>query len=179
MSSLIRLVLGATFFAALGALVHVAAKEPVPESVLATVRDLVGAVEPGSVRATASPGLYEVRLDGTFLYVTADGRFFVHGDLYDARSQRNLTELSRRESRLEVVDAIDPDTYIVFAPRMATHTVTVFTDPVPRRRNVSLFSGASCEARRLSCRTLSRSPYLQSLQQVGPRNVTKPVVVTL
>ena len=128
MSSLVRLVLGATFFTALGALVQVAAKEAVPEPVLATVRDLVGAVEPGSVRATVSPGLCEVRLDGTFLYVTADGRFFVHGDLYDARSQRNLTELSRRESRPEVVDAIDPDTYIVFAPRMAKHTVTVFTD---------------------------------------------------
>ena len=156
-----------------------AAKEPVPEPVLAAVRGLVGAVEPGSARATASPGLYEVRLDGTFLCVTADGRFFVHGDLSDARSQRNLTELSRRESRLEVVDAIDPDTYIVFAPRMAKHTVTVFTDPVPRRPNATLFRGASSEARRRPRWTLSGSPFSQLLQQIGPRNVTKPVVVTL
>lgn len=128
MPSLIRLVLGASFLAALGVLAHAAATEPVPEPVLATVHDLVGEVEPGSVRATESPELYEVRLDGAFLYVTADGRFFVHGDLYDARSQRNLTELSRRKSRLEVVDALDLDTYIVFAPRKPKHTVTVFTD---------------------------------------------------
>ena len=148
MSSLIRLVLGATFFAALGALFHVAAKEPVPEPVLATVRDLVGVVEPGSVRATASPDLYEVRLDGTFLYVTAGGRFFVHGDFYDARSQRNLTELSRRESRLEVVDAIDPDTYIVFAPFKKFRCATPMNVPFASvRSTMTLARGGQIGAR--------------------------------
>ena len=62
------------------------------------------------------------------MYVTADGRYFVHGDLYDSQSRRNLTEASRREERLGVVDASAPDTFIVFAPREAKQEVTVFTD---------------------------------------------------
>ena len=55
-------------------------------------------------------------MQGEFVYVTADGRFFLHGDLYDSSSRRNLTEISRQEDRLEVMDPIDPETLIVFAP---------------------------------------------------------------
>ena len=102
--------------------------DSIPEPVRAFARDLLGAVDSDSVRATAVPQLYEVRLEGQFLYVTADGRHFVYGDLYDSRSRTNLTEHSRRESRLDIVEAIDPDTFIVFAPEEIKHTVTVFTD---------------------------------------------------
>ena len=102
--------------------------DAIPEPVLAFARDLLGEVGSDSVRATAVPQLYEVRLEGQFLYVTADGRHFVHGDLYESRSQTNLTEHSRRESRLDIVGVIDPDTFIVFAPEEIKHTVTVFTD---------------------------------------------------
>ena len=102
--------------------------DAIPEPVRAFARDLLGEVDSDSVRATAVPQLYEVRLEGQFLYVTADGRHFVFGDLYESRSRTNLTEHSRRESRLDIVGAIDPDTFIVFAPQEIKHTVTVFTD---------------------------------------------------
>ena len=102
--------------------------DAIPEPVRAFARDLLGEVDSDSVRATAVPQLYEVRLEGQFLYVTADGRHFVYGDLYESRSRTNLTEHSRRESRLDIVGAIDPDTFIVFAPEEIKHTVTVFTD---------------------------------------------------
>lgn len=102
--------------------------DSIPEPVRAFVGDLLGDVEPGSVRSTAVPQLYEVRFRGEFLYVTADGRHFLHGDLYESRSRRNLTEHSRREDRLGIVESIDPDTFITFAPSSVKHTVTVFTD---------------------------------------------------
>ena len=128
MTTLIRLSLGVSLLAGLGLLVHAAADEPIPEPVLATVQDLVGEIAPDSVRTTEARGLYEVRLDGTFLYITEDGRHFVHGELYDASSQRNLTESARREERVEVVEAIGPDTFIVFDSEEPRHTLTVFTD---------------------------------------------------
>ena len=112
----------------LGSPVAAAADEPIPAAVLSLARTLTGTADPSAVRATPAPGLYEVRVQGEFVYVTADGRYFVHGDLYDSKSRRNLTEVSGREDRLEVVDAIDPDTFIVFSPRKAKHEVTVFTD---------------------------------------------------
>ena len=114
---------------ALGASVCATAAETVPEPVLEVVRSLAGEIAPGSVRESSAPQLYEARVNGGFLYVTADGRFFVYGDLYDAGAKRNLTELSRREDRRELITALEPDSLIVFAPEQARkHSVTVFTD---------------------------------------------------
>jgi thiol:disulfide interchange protein DsbC len=113
---------------ALGSMVPAVADEPIPEAVLSFARTLTGTVEPNAVRATPVPGLYEVRVQGEFVYVTEDGRFFVHGDLYDARDRRNLTEASRQDGRLDIVEAIDPGTFIVFDSEKPEHTLTVFTD---------------------------------------------------
>ena len=57
----------------------------------------------GAVRATAVANLYEVRLGDQFIYVTGDAKFFLHGDLYETRGQRNLTESSRKEVRRDIV----------------------------------------------------------------------------
>ena len=116
------------FLVVLASPVYVAASDPIPEPVLSFARSITGDAGPTAVATTPVPGLYEVRVRGEFVYVTADGRFFLHGDLYESRGRRNLTESSRREDRLEVVDAIEPDTFIVFAPSKPKHTVTVFTD---------------------------------------------------
>ena len=112
---------------ALGVPVCVGA-ETIPTPVRTFVQAFVGEAGQGAVRATAVPDLYEVRLGDQFIYVTGDAKFFLHGDLYETRGQRNLTESSRREVRLDIVDAIDPQTYIVFEPSQPKHTVTVFTD---------------------------------------------------
>ena len=116
------------FLVVLASPMCVAASDPIPEPVLSFARSITGDASPKAVATTPVPGLYEVRVRGEFVYVTADGRFFLHGDLYESRGRRNLTETSRREDRLEVVDAIEPDTFIVFAPERPKHTVTVFTD---------------------------------------------------
>ena len=113
--------------AALGVPVGAGA-DTIPTPVRTFVQAFVGDAGQGAVRATAVPNLYEVRLGDQFIYVTGDAKFFLHGDLYETRGQRNLTESSRREVRRDIVDAIDPQTYIVFEPSEPKHTVTVFTD---------------------------------------------------
>ena len=128
MSAPARLPLTLCLLSALALPLFTAASDAIPEPVLALVRSLPGEVGPDAVRASSAPQLYEVRLDGRFLYVTADGRFFVYGDLYDAQEKRNLTDLSRREDRRTVVESLEPDSLIVFAPEEVKHTVTVFTD---------------------------------------------------
>ena len=128
MANVIRRLTTLALVVALGSPVLAATDDSIPDTVLSFARTLLGTVDPGAVRATPVPGLYVVRVRGQFLYVTADGRFFIHGDLYDSRSRRNLTELSRRDDRLEVVDAIAPDSFIVFDTEEPRHTLTVFTD---------------------------------------------------
>ena len=65
--------------------------DSIPTPVRTFVQALVGGAGQGAVRATAVPNLYEVRLGDQFIYVTADAKFFLHGDLYETRGQRNLT----------------------------------------------------------------------------------------
>ena len=114
---------------ALGAVLPAGLAGEVPEPVREAVRSLLGPVEPGAVREAPLPGFYEVRARGEIFYVSADGRHLFHGNLYAIDGARNLTEDARREVRVEVLDAMDEDELIVFAPAGATrHRLTVFTD---------------------------------------------------
>ena len=102
--------------------------EDIPEAVRNAVRSMVGEVEPDAVRAAPLPGFYEVRADGEILYLSADGRFLLHGNLYDVVKRSNLTEEARREVRRDVVTRMDEDSLIVFSPAKVKHRLTVFTD---------------------------------------------------
>lgn len=81
------------------------------------------------VRQSAVPGLYEVSSGAEVGYVSADGRFYIDGDVFDMGSKQNLTEDRRKQGRLALMAGIDDDDTIIFAPTTpARHTVTVFTD---------------------------------------------------
>ena len=81
-----------------------------------------------AVRTSALPGIYEVAHGGEVLYVSSDGRYALSGDLFDTDSGRNLTEQRRTEVRGAALHALaDADT-IIFGPKTARDTVTVFTD---------------------------------------------------
>ena len=113
----------------LGAAVPAGNAGEVPEAVGNAVRSLVGPVEPGAIRTSPVPGFYEARAQGEILYVSADGRYLFHGNLYAVAERRNLTEDARREVRRDLVGRMDEDALIVFAPAGATkHRLTVFTD---------------------------------------------------
>lgn len=100
----------------------------IPEAVRDVARDMGGGPAPEAIRPAPAPGFYEVRADGDVLYVSADGRFLFHGNLYDVAKRRNLTEDARREVRRDVLRGMDEDSLIVFAPAAAKHRITVFTD---------------------------------------------------
>ena len=70
--------------AALG--LPVCAADTTPTPVRTFVQAFVGDAGQSAVSATAVPNLYEVRLGDQFVYVTADGKFFLHGDLYSRGS---------------------------------------------------------------------------------------------
>lgn len=80
------------------------------------------------LRASPIPGLWEYTHGGDIAYVTPDGRYAIAGDLYDLKSNANLTETHRREVRLKLLAQV-PDNYmLVFGPKDPKYTVTVFTD---------------------------------------------------
>jgi thiol:disulfide interchange protein DsbC len=95
-------------------------------------RALIAAKLPGVklTDVTASPvaGLYEVNLDGSLAYVTADGKYLISGDLYDVGSRTNLTDVRRSATRMQMLASMKEDQMIVFSPKTVKHTITVFTD---------------------------------------------------
>ncbi len=81
------------------------------------------------LRATEIPGLYEIARGPNILYISADGRFLVRGQLIDLTTHENLTEARRAEVRAVWAASLDESTMVIFNPSgTVTHTVTVFTD---------------------------------------------------
>lgn len=88
-----------------------------------------------AIVASPANGLYQAELsDGSFIYVTDSGRYFVLGDLYKIQPDGlvNVTESKARATRrLAIIRAVDERDMIVFAPDAKTRTkakLTVFTD---------------------------------------------------
>lgn len=78
---------------------------------------------------TAVPGLYRFVVGSRVLYLTADGRYLIQGELVDLDTQRNLTEMRRARLRSSKLDEVPESRMVIFEPATETrHTITVFTD---------------------------------------------------
>ena len=80
------------------------------------------------VRPSAMPGMFEVALGADTVYVSADGKYLIYGDMYEVETRNNLTEAGRADVRRKVLAEVDERDMIIFAPAKTKHTVTVFTD---------------------------------------------------
>ncbi len=92
----------------------------------------VGKALPGikvdSVTRSPVEGLYEVALEGDVVYISADGRYVLKGDLLELDSRRNLSAEHRGQARLQALKAVPPETMIEFAPADTRHVLYVYTD---------------------------------------------------
>jgi thiol:disulfide interchange protein DsbC len=98
----------------------------------AEVRRAVSTLSPqasiDSVTPAASAGWYEVLTQGQLLYVSADGRHVMAGDLWQVEDRVNLSARRKDALRHDVLESVDEERRIVFAAENPKHTVTVFTD---------------------------------------------------
>ena len=114
----------------------VGAGEPVDEATMKKLRAALEVPQNGlkiqSAQNSELPGLIEVQFErGPLVYASADGRFFVVGDLYttDPAGYDNLTEKKRDAQRREQLAGVKQSDMIVFAAEGETRAhVTVFTD---------------------------------------------------
>jgi len=96
------------------------------------LRQAVQAHDPAAQVAmpASSPvtGMYLTSIDGVSGYVSADGRYFIVGDMLDLASHSNVTEEFRQATRRSLLEKVAPNESILFAPAKPKHTVIVFTD---------------------------------------------------
>jgi len=94
----------------------------------ASVEKLIPGMTVDSIRTTPIAGLYEVALGPRLVYMTDNGRFLVQGSIIDVEKKENITEARAGVARMRAIDALGEDQMLVFGPKNAPHTVTVFTD---------------------------------------------------
>ena len=93
-----------------------------------TLKEVLPEVNITSIKPSQVKGLYQVMEGAEVYYVTADGRYFFHGELYDLKERHNLTEISRTEVRDKLLKKLSKNEYIEFSPAHPKHVVYVFTD---------------------------------------------------
>ena len=116
----------AVIICGLGGLQAVAGDET--EAVTKVLQHLIPGSMPDSIADSQIPGLYVVSYGPDVLYITKDGRYVLEGDLLNTQTRENLTETIRSTARLKLLNAVDPKSMIVYAPKQIKHTITVFTD---------------------------------------------------
>ena len=94
----------------------------------AAIVKLVPGTKVESVRATPVAGVMEVTTSDDLIYMTADGKYLLTGNLIDVASKRDLTEASRAVARRTLLRDVRADQMVVFAAARPKYTVTVFTD---------------------------------------------------
>jgi thiol:disulfide interchange protein DsbC len=80
------------------------------------------------LRAAPIGGLYEFSQGAEISYLTADGKYFIDGSVYDMDTHANLTEERRNQARVRLLAALPESQLIVFSPKIPQYTITVFTD---------------------------------------------------
>ncbi len=83
-----------------------------------------------AIETTAIDGLYAVREGSRVFYFSSDGRFLIHGEMYDLISgePENLTEKSLNGVRAKLINTVPEKEFIVFKAKNEKYKINIFTD---------------------------------------------------
>ncbi len=101
----------------------IAGRDPRPE-----LAKKIPGTKPEDFRQSPIPGLWELARGSDVVYVTADGKYALAGDLYEIDTDTNVSERRRRDVRLGLLASVPESQMVVFSPKDPKYTVTVFTD---------------------------------------------------
>jgi thiol:disulfide interchange protein DsbC len=105
-----------------------AAEQPPADPRVALLKLLPAGSKLDDLRPSPIPGIYEFMQGADISYLTADGKYFIDGNVYDMKSRDNLTEALRAQARLALINAVPESEMLIFSPASPKYTITVFTD---------------------------------------------------
>jgi len=106
-----------------------ATPDPAAEkAVRAALKNLAPNVQFDSITPSPLPGFYQVIASGQLVYVSADGKYMLNGDVVDLGAKRNLSERAWAAFRKAELAKVPASQRIVFAPPHPKYTVSVFSD---------------------------------------------------
>ena len=113
----------------LGLAAHAAdSPEPPVDSRASLLKLLPAGSKVEDLRPSPIAGIYEFSQGADVTYLTAYGKFFIDGNVYDMSTRENLTEERRMKARLALINAVPESQMVIFSPRNPQYTITVFTD---------------------------------------------------
>jgi thiol:disulfide interchange protein DsbC len=116
---------GAAAVATVGA---TAAEAPAADPRPALLKLLPAGSKLDDLRPSPIPGIYEFVQGAEISYLTADGKYFIDGNVYDMKSRDNLTEALRTHARVALINSVPESEMLIFSPANPKYTITVFTD---------------------------------------------------
>jgi thiol:disulfide interchange protein DsbC len=108
--------LAATSLLCLAGTASAAEVDPQLEQARAKVAEMFEAIDPEHVVPSPIDGWFTVQKGSIVAYISDDGRYLLQGDLIDLDNQVNLSELSRADSRRDLVSTLGDEDTIVFSP---------------------------------------------------------------
>ena len=110
----------------IGARAHSA--DPTPDPRVALLKLLPAGSKIDDLRPSPIAGVYEYSQGADVSYLTADGKYFLDGNVFDMSTRENLTEARRTKARVAMIGAIPESQMLIFSPKNPLYTITVFTD---------------------------------------------------
>ncbi len=83
--------------------------------------------EPTSIKESRLPNIYEVMYGTEVVYFSADGKYFLAGDMIELETRTNLSDFAKQSVRKDIMDKEDFKP-VVFKAKHEKHKLTVFTD---------------------------------------------------
>jgi thiol:disulfide interchange protein DsbC len=105
-----------------------AAEAPAADPRPALLKLLPAGSKIDDLRPSPIPGIYEFAQGAEISYLTADGKYFIDGNVYDMKSRDNLTEALRTHARVALINSVPESEMLIFSPANPKYTITVFTD---------------------------------------------------
>jgi thiol:disulfide interchange protein DsbC len=122
-------VLTLLFCAAVSSVRAASVEQPAaPDPRVALLKLLPAGSKIEDLRPSPIAGIYEFMQGAEISYLTADGKYFIDGNLYDMKSRDNLTEALRTHARLALINSVPESEMLIFSPPNPKYTITVFTD---------------------------------------------------
>lgn len=104
----------------------------VDASALRMVQQALATLVPGAqvdvVNRAPLPGFYQVIASGQLVYVSADGKYLMSGDLIDLGTKKSLNDAAWASFRKAELAKLPPAGRIEYAPPNPKYRITVFTD---------------------------------------------------
>jgi thiol:disulfide interchange protein DsbC len=98
------------------------------DTVEAKVRSLAPNATTIAISETPIEGILQVQINSDIVYVTADGKYLVQGQIMEIDTKANITDQAKSGIRMSLLDNVKLDEQISFSPEEPKYDLLVFTD---------------------------------------------------